>query len=68
MFSPTGSKNLATPLSLYALQSCSNPVQWDVVFVNERTAKLWAMLSSSSIGLLFVQTVYLDVANFNGTF
>jgi hypothetical protein len=43
-------------------------VQWDVVFVNERTAKLWAMLSSSSIGLLFVQTVYLDVANFNGTF
>jgi len=67
VFSPTGSKNVAIPLSLYVLQSCSHPVQRDVVLVNGRTAKLWD-LSSSSVGLLFVQTVYLDVADFNGNF
>lgn len=66
MFSPTGSKNVAIPLSLYVLQSCSHPVLRDVVLVNGRTAKLWDLSSSSSVGLLFVQTVYLDVANFNG--
>ena len=68
MFFPLGSKKLAMPLSLYALQSCSHPVQKAVVLVNGRTAKPWALSSSSSIGLLFVQTVYLDVANFDRTF
>ena len=64
MFSPSGSKKLAMPLSLYALQSCSHPV----MLVNGRKEKPWALSSSSSIGLLFVQTVYLDVANFDRTF
>ena len=68
MFSPPGSKNLAVPLSLYALQSSSHPVQRDVVLVNGRTAKPWALSFSSSIGLLFVQTLYLVIANFDRTF
>jgi hypothetical protein len=68
VFSTLSSKNLSMPLSLYAPQSCSHPVQRDVVLVNGRTAKPWALSSSSSIGLLFVQTVYLVVANFDRTF
>jgi len=68
VFSPSGSRKLAMPLSIYALQSCSHPVHRAVVLVNGRTAKPWALSSSSSIGLLFVQTVYLEVANFDRTF